>query len=285
MNRVATLLATEDVAISRFDHPADCVHEDPSEERADVHSISFVQEGSFDLAIDGAVTRLGPGAAFVTRPGLVFRCRHAEVCPRDVCVSVGYSASLMEDSDRLLGESAAPPVRPLDLQTGYWRGRLERSLAGDPIAAEATALDLAVLLGDTGRRTSGTVGPQRIGFYRARVERVRERLHAEFDRPVTIAELAREAGLSGFHFIRVFRQMLGLPPHRYLVRLRLSWAARRLEEGMPVTGAAFASGFENLSHFTRSFRRWFGLSPSEWSTAAGPDRARRKVQALLRAGR
>jgi AraC-like DNA-binding protein len=276
MNRVATLVETEDLAISRFDHPPECVHEDPPEERADVYSISFVQQGSFELCIDGARTRLGPGAAFLTHPGLVFQCRHGEACPLDVCVSVRYSPELMEGARRFLGDTFASVVRPFDLQTGFWQSRLERSLAGDALTAEAVSLDLVLLLKGSARRRRAICASRPAGWYRASIERVRDRLHAEFDRPITIAELAREAGLSSFHFIRLFRDLVGL---------RLLWAAGRLEQGMPVTTAAFASGFENLSHFTRSFRRWFGMAPSAWSAAAAPDRSRRKVQALLRATR
>jgi AraC-like DNA-binding protein len=71
-------------------------------------------------------------------------------------------------------------------------------------------------------------------------------------------------GLSPFHFSRVFRELAGVPPHRYLQRVRLARAAVLLREGMTVTDAALASGFPSLSHFIRQFRRAYGASPSRY---------------------
>jgi AraC-like DNA-binding protein len=282
MNRVSALLHTPDIWVSRFDHPADRHHEDPPEERIDEYSISFVETDHFSLTIDGITMRLGPGMVFRTHPGLVFRARHDERCPTDVCLSVGYSTSLIEESRWLLGRFGAAAVEAPDAHTGYWQSRLTAALAGTTMAAEAVGLELVALLAGGDVRTGLKQGPARVSWYRARIERARERLHAEHDRPLLVADLARDAGLSSYHFLRLFRALVGLPPHRYLIRVRLEAAAGLLEDGDRVTGAAYSSGFENLSHFTRSFRRWFGVPPSAWRSLPRADRSRRKVQALAR---
>jgi AraC-like DNA-binding protein len=71
--------------------------------------------------------------------------------------------------------------------------------------------------------------------------------------------------MSEFHFARIFRELVGVPPHTYLRRRRLSEAARRLRDRVSVTDACFASGFQNLSHFTRQFCREFGINPSVYA--------------------
>ena len=68
--------------------------------------------------------------------------------------------------------------------------------------------------------------------------------------------------MSPFQFARVFRELVGIPPHQYLVRRRLARARELLQADMTVTDACYAAGFNNLSHFVRSFRRAFGVSPS-----------------------
>jgi AraC-like DNA-binding protein len=284
MNRISPLLETAEVAVSRFDHPSGCFHEDPAEERVDEYSINFVERGHFSLAIGRHTTRLERGALFLTSPGMVFRCRHEESCPSDVCISVRYAEGLIEESCWLLGTDSTGTVRFPGARTEYWRRRLERGLAGPSIAGEACALDLLGLLGRDATGRSRRLGPAPTAWYRPEIERARERMHAEFDRPVLVATLAREAGLSSYHFIRLFRTLVGLPPHRYLIRIRLEEGARLLADGAPVTGAAFRTGFENLSHFTRSFQRWFGVKPSAWARLTRSERIRRKVQALLRRG-
>jgi len=61
--------------------------------------------------------------------------------------------------------------------------------------------------------------------------------------------------------------MLGQSPHQYLLRARPAHAARMLRRGASVTEAVLGGGFGNLSHFTRTFRGRFGISPAEYRKA------------------
>ena len=80
---------------------------------------------------------------------------------------------------------------------------------------------------------------------------------------------ASDAGLSAFHFLRLFAQVLGVTPHQYLIRSRLRRAARLLADGArSISDVALDVGFEDLSNFTRSFRAEFGASPREFRLAA-----------------
>jgi AraC-like DNA-binding protein len=95
-----------------------------------------------------------------------------------------------------------------------------------------------------------------------RMARGLEYLHAEQNRSVTLAEAARAACLSPFHFHRVFRQVMGQTPQAYLAALRLDRAQRLLRAGMPVTEVCAAVGFASLGSFSTSFRKRFGAPPS-----------------------
>jgi AraC-like DNA-binding protein len=68
--------------------------------------------------------------------------------------------------------------------------------------------------------------------------------------------------MSVFRFTRVFTELVGRPPHRYLTERRLAVAREMLDQGRGVTETCFACGFNNLSHFSRTFTRQFGASPS-----------------------
>jgi len=100
-----------------------------------------------------------------------------------------------------------------------------------------------------------------------RLVRARDFLHAEATRNPTLDELARAAGLSRAHLARQFAQTFGLPPHQYLVQLRLDEAKRALADGQSVTDVCFRVGFESLGTFSTSFRRRTGMSPREWQRA------------------
>ncbi|RKR37992.1 AraC family transcriptional regulator [Paraburkholderia sp. BL17N1] len=95
-----------------------------------------------------------------------------------------------------------------------------------------------------------------------RVRRVTDYIHANLDGDLAISELAAQAGLSSFHFARVFRRETGETPHQYVSRLRLEEAARLLRAtGQTVLQIAIAVGFENASHFSVQFKRGYGVTP------------------------
>ena len=98
------------------------------------------------------------------------------------------------------------------------------------------------------------------------VERhLRERLT---DNP-TLDELAAQAGLSKFHFLRVFKAATGFPPHAYLVRRRLALAKTLLERGAPIAEAALQAGFADQSHLTRRFKAAYGVTPGAFQRPLG----------------
>src|SRR5689334_8530340 len=98
---------------------------------------------------------------------------------------------------------------------------------------------------------------------RRRLSRARDRL-ALFDASPAIAKIAREAGTSPFHFIRLFEAAFGVTPHQYRVRIRIAEARRLLASGQPVTDVCIAVGFSSLGSFSASFARRVGQAPSAY---------------------
>lgn len=81
--------------------------------------------------------------------------------------------------------------------------------------------------------------------------------------PVTLEQLAAEAGLSAYHFARMFKQSTGLAPHQYLMQQRLARAEQLLRHSrLSLTDIALQCGFSSPSHFSHRFRASFGLPPS-----------------------
>ena len=98
---------------------------------------------------------------------------------------------------------------------------------------------------------------------RRRLSRARDRL--EFlDGSPAIADVAREAGISPFHFIRLFEAAFGVTPHQYRVGIRIAEARRLLASGQPVTDVCMAVGFSSLGSFSASFARRVGQAPSAY---------------------
>ncbi len=95
-----------------------------------------------------------------------------------------------------------------------------------------------------------------------RLEAALAYLHEDLTRPVTVEELAAKLYLHPNSLIRLFRENLSVTPHRYQLLCRLAVAENLLRSGSSVTEAAAESGFDDLSLFSRAFRKAFGQPPS-----------------------
>jgi len=83
----------------------------------------------------------------------------------------------------------------------------------------------------------------------------------------SIDRLAAVSGVSGAHFARSFKLAFGVPPHRYLLTLRLERAMAFLRDtDLPITDIALSSGWRSLGTFGRTFRDVVGVSPSAFRT-------------------
>jgi AraC-like DNA-binding protein len=98
-----------------------------------------------------------------------------------------------------------------------------------------------------------------------RLCRSRDYIAANLDQHLRLADAAREAYLSPFHYHRLFTQTFGQTPLEFLTRLRIDRAKELLiRDAAPVTDVCFAVGYESLGTFSTRFRRATGYSPREF---------------------
>lgn len=101
------------------------------------------------------------------------------------------------------------------------------------------------------------------GMAFGRLRRTREHIERELANKISLDELADIAGLSPGHFSRAFKQSVGMPPHRYVLRRRIATAADAIRHtDRPLAEVALSVGFSDQSHFTRVFARELGETPS-----------------------
>jgi AraC family transcriptional regulator len=98
-----------------------------------------------------------------------------------------------------------------------------------------------------------------------RMRRVLDYISTNIAKEITIAELARVAALSTFHFVRMFTRTIGISPHRYVIRLRIENAMAEIAAARsPLAQVAFNAGFSSQASFTRAFHRATGMTPAEY---------------------
>jgi AraC family transcriptional regulator len=101
-----------------------------------------------------------------------------------------------------------------------------------------------------------------------RLRRVDMLMRGSLGKPLSLASMATEAGLSRFHLLRMFKQAYGETPFQRLTRFRMEEARRRLRQGREsVTEIAFACGYDNPGHFASAFRRVVGVTPRAYRQA------------------
>ncbi len=83
-----------------------------------------------------------------------------------------------------------------------------------------------------------------------------------------IPEVARDAGISTYHFIRRFEALFGATPHQFRIRARLDHARVLLAKGDSVTEACFETGFSSLGTFSAMFTQRVGVAPSHFRRRA-----------------
>ena len=91
--------------------------------------------------------------------------------------------------------------------------------------------------------------------------RVLEYIDANLSRPLTLAELASEAGVGERQFCRTFRASTGESPHQFVLRRRVERAKALIARGAPLSDVALSSGFADQSQLTRTFSRCVGMTP------------------------
>lgn len=93
-------------------------------------------------------------------------------------------------------------------------------------------------------------------------------LREHFAENISLTKLAQVAGLSPFHFARVFTQEFGMPPHAFQTQLRVSHAKSLLRLGWPIAAAACEVGFADQSHLNRHFKRLVEPSPGRYRASS-----------------
>lgn len=125
----------------------------------------------------------------------------------------------------------------------------------DPLAQQGVLLDLI----DTFRPLAQHAPQRREGAHR--FERVREYLHDNYMRSLTLNDLASVAALSPYHFQRQFKAHFHVTPHQMLMAIRLWRAKHFLTQGMPAADVAALTGLTDQSHLTRAFTLRYGITP------------------------
>ena len=238
----------------------------PYEERHSLVSIAIVAAGTFQYRSTTGGALMTPGSLLLGNADECFECGH-EHGTGDRCIAFRFAPELFEQIAVDAGASSGsvdftvprlPPMQSVASIVAQACAALMGSLA---VAWDEIAVRLAARVA---RHADGAVRTEvnaRSGVL-ARVSDSIRAIERQPSRAFTLRQLAAEAELSPYHFLRTFERLTGVTPHQYVRRLRLREAAMRLVlEPARIIDIAYDSGFGDLSNFNRAFRAEFGVSP------------------------
>ena len=271
MNRT-TLLQRSRISVSDFRCTAGPGAK-PFAEQYACHSISYVRKGSFGCHSRGRFHELVAGSILVGHPCDEYTCTHDHVCG-DECLSFFLDPELVEaigDRAEVWRIGSVPPLPELmvlgELAQAAADGNSDIGL--DEVGQLLAGRFVDVVAGRAAKPMKAAMRDRR------RAVETALWIDAHSHRPIDLDDAAAQAGISPFHFLRLFSDVLGVTPHQYLVRSRLRHAARRLaDDDSPITDIAYDVGFGDLSNFVRTFHRAAGASPLRFRQAS---RGMRKI--------
>lgn len=96
------------------------------------------------------------------------------------------------------------------------------------------------------------------------VRQIRDYLHAHYAQKIVLQDLVTLTGLSPYYLSRVFQKATGLPPHAYLIQVRIMQAKALLCQNGSLADIAVEVGFTDQSHFTKTFKTLVGVTPKQY---------------------
>lgn len=239
-------------------------------EQHSAYSIALVTNGNFKYRSVQGSALMTPGSLLLGNDGACFECGHQH-SRGDRCLAFHFSPEVLESVVAAIPGArrlalAAPRLPPVpSVLAVLAAAQALRDENGSPEEFRELALRLAgavcAALDQGGSASPRPPTPRN----ERRVATALRRIEAQQDARISVDDLAAEAAVSLFHFLRIFEQVVGVTPGQYMLRTRLRRAAVQLRRSnAAIAAVALNCGFDDLSTFNRQFRRATGLTPGAY---------------------
>lgn len=239
--------------------------------------ISFIQKGFFEYKVFRHDHEMYVGRVLLSKPGYEHRTRHINNHP-DITNIFEFKPVFFELLKEQYQSSAGWFLSNNDLhaimhsctmEADYLHNLiLERIQSNEQNALQVDEMVIE-LLNKIFRAISHTdefplLKDKFKQLHLGTIERAIDYMREHFSENISLHQLAQHCYVSPFHFSRLFKTVMGTPPHKYLLGIRLQHARFLLtNSSKPVTEIAFESGFQSIEHFATGYRQQFRVSPSQ----------------------
>ncbi len=239
--------------------------------------VSFISKGFFEYQVFKQDFEMYVGRILLSKPGYEHRTRHINNHP-DITTIFEFKPSFFELLKEQYRETAGWFLSNADLhalmhscsvEVDYLHLRiLEKIHSGQAGRLQIDEMVIELLnkifrgMGDGSGLDLLTDKFKQLHL--GTIERAVEYLREHFNEDISLNRLSQHCYVSPFHFSRLFKMIIGMPPHKYLLGIRMQHARfMLLNSSKSVTDIAFESGFQSIEHFTTGYKQQFKMCPSQ----------------------
>lgn len=229
------------------------------------YQLIYIREGHCVVTLEGMTHIAYPGNCILYRPGQVqdyLLPKKADPCTYwihfngDICQSILQELSL-EDVSIIKAEPSREIEYLISKVCQYYNLQIPNR---ERICSGLMQSILALLSNELYKET-----PSATGTGKAKISEVISRIQLAPGMNMSVTKCAQLCNMSKVHFSRVFKQTVGMPPMKFMLKLRIDRARELLEfTDKPIAEIAEASGFQDQSYFARTFKQLTGMSPTQF---------------------
>lgn len=231
----------------------------------------YVQNGSVTWEVDGMLYPISAGQWFYTRPGELHKARYDYMEPSQIWWIIISDPANDPKWFRLNAEEREivmsrlhqlPRTFRTDSRMHEQLSRLKTTLTSDN---QDKMLFTRYQLLDILLRMLQPVSKKKMEpEFKEVIIRSVEQIVQSPEQRLSVADMAKDVGVSESHYFKLFHEIYGQSPSSYMDRIRMERACLLLKSGISVTETSLELGFKTSQHFARVFKKIFGSSPSEW---------------------
>lgn len=235
----------------------------------DYYLIHIIESGTGSFQCRGKQYTLEAGDSFFIFPGELVRyeaSEHDPWCYRWVSLQGNLASDLLTKmqitpDEPILRTEQAEPLIYL-----YKQAYNCLQLGEDTCDLEAAAIARLILAAYMKQQPNRMqqVATDHHSIARAQIEHAVRYMSLQYYQPINIDQLAAELGYHRTHFSKIFKELIGVSPYQFLTEVRMKQAARLLHEMLTIQEIASSVGYQDPLYFSKQFKKYYGISPSEY---------------------
>lgn len=222
---------------------------------------AFSYRGAAHEAVAGSVVIIHPGEVHTGHAGIPEGWSYRMLYPDSALVQ--QAATEVQENFKGIPFFANPVLQDVELADQL--RRMHQAIENAESTLERESRFLWTLSQLIARYASDRLSPTPVKQEHLAVEQVQTFLKTHYAESISLEQLAQRVNLKPLRLLRIFQREMGLPPHTYLVQVRVAQAKKLLSLGLPIAQVAYDTGFTDQSHLNRHFKRLVGVTPKQYA--------------------